>query len=123
MSQRFTHGLLLVIVGLLAANLLQAPTAGVAHAQSMNASEKGVFALVAPGINNGQNVLFVIDPLGRRLAVYDDVAKGQLSLRCVRNLEYELTLESFPKEPKKVKSSRRIQVPSVKYMRDLAKPK
>ena len=122
MSQRFTHGLLLVIAGLLAANLLQAPTAGVAHAQSMNGGKPSVFAVAMPGQGSGQNVLYLIDPAAKRMSVYDDTARGQLVLRCVRTFDYEQQLEVWPKEPKKLKAAKRVQVPSVQYMYRLANP-
>lgn len=116
MDRRFTHGLLLVIAGLLATNLLRGP--GVARAETLEAQTPDLVALVAAGNGSGQNVLFLVDPKAKRLLVYDDVARGKLSLRCVRDLQYELQLQSFPGAGKKGDAK---QEPSVRAMRDYVK--
>ena len=65
-------------------------------AEAQQAGKSQLFALVAPGQNQGQNVLFVIDPHTTQLAVYEHRANGPLELRMVRNLEHDLRFDEWP---------------------------
>lgn len=80
-------------------------------AQAQQAGGGELFAVTAPGVGPGQNVLFVIDPQSMRLAVYEYRSKGQLEVRSVRNMEFDFAYQQWPD----VKTKR--QVPSVEEMK------
>lgn len=104
MERRSTQVLLGLIACLLALNLLRGDPLPVAQAGPGEAGASHLFALTAPGLQNGQNVLYVLDPGTDRLLVYDDHAKGKLTLRAVRNMFYEKTrFEQWPTKDRKGK--------------------
>lgn len=100
----------LALAGAALALSLSAPSG--AGAQQAGGSE--LFAVTAPGQGQGSNVLYVVDPQGLRLAVYEHRVgggKGALRLTAVRSLENDLRYEEWP-DPK-----RQVQAPSVRDMR------
>lgn len=99
--------LLVIIAGCVLAFSFNGPRT--AHAQQAGGDQ--LFALTAPGMAPGQNVLFVIDPQTTRLAVYEYRTHGQLEVRAVRNMELDLAYEQWPG----LKTQR--QTPSVKDMK------
>ena len=85
------------------------------HVSAQQAGAAHLFAITAPGANQGQNVLFVLDPESTRLLVYEHRAggaKGALKLVAVRNLQHEREFEEWPGPKAKV------QVPSVGSLRE-----
>jgi len=83
-------------------------------AQAQQAGGPQLFALTAPGQNQGHNVLFVIDPETTRLLVYEHRTgggKGSLQLVAVRSLADEREFLEWP-DPKA-----KVQMPSVAEIR------
>lgn len=63
--------------------------------------------MVAPGAS-GTNQVIILDPMQRSLAVYN-VEGGNLQLRSVRNLGWDLRMEEFNGLPPLPSELRRVQ--------------
>lgn len=110
---RLTRFLLALVAALLAADLASRPGAAVVpSALAQDSAVDGRMCIaVAPGNGQGQNVFAVLDPASARLAIYEHRAGSRLELVTVRNLEFDLRLQQFPKD------GPRAPVPSVESMR------
>ena len=95
-SKRLTYVLsflMLLVVGL--------PFLQPSQARPGEAGAGNLFALTAPGVTQGQNVLYVIDSLSMRVMVYEHRVGGKFILAHVRDMEYEVQFEQFPGGDKK----------------------
>ena len=85
-------------------------TAPRAAAQQGGASQT-MFAVVAPGQGQGNNVLFVIDPESTKLLVYEHRAGGKLEMVHVRNIGPELGYDDFTRATRDLSLSRSTAAP------------
>jgi hypothetical protein len=99
--------LLVILAGCVLAFSFNGPSTALAQ----QAGDDQLFALTAPGQAPGQTILFVIDPQTTRLAVYEYRSRGQLEVRAVRNMQFDLAFEQWPA----VKAKR--QLPAVEDMK------
>ncbi len=89
-------------VGAPRASLSQSPPASAQDDQS------GRLQLTSMPLPNGTQQLVVLDPNARTLAVYH-VEGGNVQLRCVRNLAWDLRMEEFNGLPPLPSELRRAQ--------------
>jgi len=92
-----------------AASSLSGQTRGMAPARSFHAAvgpEQGLIALASPAADGGQLVT-VIDPRLRSMAVYRVDAAGRIRLTSVRNIQWDLQLMELNSEsplPQEIRS-------------------
>ena len=105
-DSRMSSALLAAVVVLGLSHVVGGPR----PAAAQQAGGEHMFAVVAPGVGGpGSNVLFLIDPPGGRLAVYEHRAGAKLELVAVRDITNELQFQEWT--PKG--NAARVQAPSV----------
>lgn len=60
--------------------------------------ERGTFVVTAPGVNQGNNVIYLVDESSQRLLVYEHAVgqRGTLNLVHARAWEHDAKLVQFP---------------------------
>lgn len=93
--------LLGAVVALSSAVAVMVVTDKATPAHAVEAGSTGMFGMVGQGYSGqSRDVVFVIDPESKRLAVYD-YKNGRLSCTNVRNLKWDLKFEEFPGKTQK----------------------